>query len=59
LLETDSTGAVQTSYVLGNGDLISQKRSSTISYYLKDGQGSVRSLVDGATGTVTDRYSYA
>jgi len=57
VLETDGTGATQASYVLGGSELLSQKRGSTSSYYLKDGQGSVRTLLDGL-GAATDRYSY-
>jgi len=57
VLETDGTGATQASYVLGGSELLSQKRGNTSSYYLKDGQGSVRTLLDGL-GAATDRYSY-
>jgi RHS repeat-associated protein len=42
---------------LGGSELIAQDRGGTISYYLHDGQGSVRTLTN-AGGAVTDRYSY-
>jgi RHS repeat-associated protein len=38
-------------------DLISQRRSGTVSYYVYDGHGSVRALT-GTGGTVTDTYQY-
>jgi RHS repeat-associated protein len=38
-------------------ELISQRRGGSASYYLHDGQGSVRNLTD-ATGNVTDSYTY-
>jgi len=40
--QTDGTGAIQASYVLGNGQVLTQTRSGVTSYYLYDGQGSVR-----------------
>jgi len=60
--ELDGTITVQRVYTYGH-DLISQDvlmASSTWSpsYYLYDGQGSVRALTDG-TGTVTDTYDYS
>jgi RHS repeat-associated protein len=58
LLETGTNGAFKTSYVLGSGELISQKRGANPrEYYLLDGQGSVRGLTDG-TGTLTQEYAY-
>ncbi|HEY0603730.1 MAG TPA: RHS repeat-associated core domain-containing protein, partial [Herpetosiphonaceae bacterium] len=58
VLETDGSGGIQASYVLGGAELLSQTRSGTTSYYHTDGQGSVRTLTDSA-GNVTDRYSYS
>ncbi len=43
--------------MLGGTELLSQTRSGTTSYYLHDGQGSVRGLTN-TSGTFTDRYSY-
>jgi RHS repeat-associated protein len=57
LIEADNSWNIQTSYTLGNGELIGQNRSSTLSYYLMDGQGSVRGLTD-ASGSLTDSYAY-
>jgi RHS repeat-associated protein len=57
VLETDGNGAQQASYVLGGNELLSQKRGAVVSYYLHDGQDSVRALADN-TGNITDRYSY-
>jgi RHS repeat-associated protein len=57
VLETDEIGAIQASYVFGNAELIAQRRDGTTSYYLHDGQGSVRALVDDS-GSVTDIYRY-
>ena len=56
VIETDESDTV--GYVLGGTELLSQNRDDTISYYLHDGQGSVRNLTD-ADGNVTDRYEYA
>lgn len=58
VLESDATGATQASYVLGGTELIAQVRGGILSYYLQDGQGSVRTLTD-ANGAVTDRYDYS
>jgi len=55
--EFDSSDTLLTSYVLGNNELVSQKRGGVVSYYLQDAQNSVRTLTD-FTGAVTDRYSY-
>jgi RHS repeat-associated protein len=57
VLETDATGAILVNYVLGNAQLISQTRSGTTSFYLHDGQGSIRALTDSA-GNITDAYAY-
>ncbi len=56
LEETDSLGALQSEYIYGD-DLISQNRAGQISYYIYDGHGSVRQLIDDTT-TVTDTYTY-
>ena len=59
VLETDETNAVLGNYTLANGQLISQTRSGTDRFYLADGQGSIRALVDdAATVNVTDNYTY-
>jgi RHS repeat-associated protein len=58
--ETDGTGAVLASYVLGGAgysQLLEQARGGTTSYYLLDGQVNVRALTNGS-GTITDRYTY-
>src|SRR6185436_9955905 len=57
ILETDGNGAPIASYVLGDGMRISQRRGGTTSYYLYDGQRSVRALTD-AGGNTTDSYTY-
>jgi RHS repeat-associated protein len=57
LIEADNSWNVQTSYTLGNGELIGQNRSSTLSYYLMDGHSGVRGLTD-ASGSLTDSYAY-
>src|SRR5262249_30813136 len=57
ILETDASNNIQASYLLGNDQLISQKRGTTTSYFLPDAQGSTRALTD-ASGTVTDTYRY-
>jgi YD repeat-containing protein len=48
VVETDAAGAIQASYVLGNGRLISQTRGGTTGYYLTDAQGSIRALTDSS-----------
>jgi RHS repeat-associated protein len=57
VLETDGGGGILASYVLGGTELLSQTRGGATSYYLHDGQGSVRALSDPAGG-FTDTYSY-
>jgi RHS repeat-associated protein len=59
LVETNNSNVIQTSYILGNGDLTSQRRVSTTTpeYYLKDGQGSVRNLTDN-TGSLVSGQNY-
>jgi RHS repeat-associated protein len=57
VLETDASGAALASYVLAGPELIYQRRAGSTSYYLHDGQGSVRALSDG-TGAFTDEYTY-
>jgi RHS repeat-associated protein len=56
-LETDTTGAPQVNYVLGDNELFAQVRNGAVSNYLKDGQNSIRTLVDNS-GNVTDTYHY-
>jgi RHS repeat-associated protein len=71
LVEIEKNGNIQARYVYGNAcgscstnpvaELISQKRGAITNpreYYLLDGQGSVRGLTDGATGTLTQEYAY-
>lgn len=57
VVETDGSGAVTASYVLGNGKLIAQTRDGVTGYYLPDAQGSTRALTDNL-GSVTDTYAY-
>lgn len=56
-LETDGSGHQQVSYVLGDNGPLAQTRNSATSYYLQDGQGSVRALAN-ANGAITDQYRY-
>jgi RHS repeat-associated protein len=56
--ELNASNAVTVSYVLGNGQLISQKRGTTTSYYLPDIQGSTRALTTPAAA-ITDTYRYS
>jgi RHS repeat-associated protein len=55
--ETNGAGAAQATYLVANGDRLSQSRGGAVSTYLHDGQGSVRALTD-ASGAITDRYAY-
>jgi RHS repeat-associated protein len=60
LLETDGSNIIQVLYTLQPmlyGNLISQRRSGTTSFYLFDGLGSTTQLTNSA-GTVTDSYVY-
>ena len=60
LLETDGANATQVVYTnepAGYGNLVSQRRGSTTSYYLFDALGSTRKLTNAA-GSVTDSYDY-
>ena len=57
VLETNGSGSTLASYVLGGTELLSQSRSGVTSYYLHDGQGSVRDLTN-STGNITDTYAY-
>ncbi len=57
VLETDAGGAPLASYVLGGGELLSQRRAGSTSYYLGDAQGSARALTNSG-GVVTDTYDY-
>jgi RHS repeat-associated protein len=57
LRETDATGAALADYTIA-GDLpVAQQRGINASFYLPDGQHSVRALAS-ATGSVTDTYDY-
>ena len=60
LLETDGSNIIQVVYTLEPalyGNLISQRRSGTTSFYLFDGLGSTTQLAN-STGGVTDSYLY-
>jgi len=60
LLETNSSNIIQVVYTLEPmvyGNLISQIRSGTTSFYLFDGLGSTTQLVN-STGSATDSYVY-
>ena len=60
LLETDGSNVTQVVYTLepaGYGNLVSQRRSSTTSYYLFDALGSTRKLT-GSASSVTDSYDF-
>lgn len=58
VLESDGSGATLASYILAGTQLISQTRSGATSYYLQDGQGSVRGLTN-VSGTLIDSYAYS
>jgi RHS repeat-associated protein len=60
VVETDGADAVQAVYSLepaGYGNLVSQRRGATTSFYHFDGLGSTDRLSD-VNGTVTDSYLY-
>ena len=60
LLETDGSNATQVIYTLEPGvygNLLSQRRGSTTSFYLFDALGSTRKLTSSA-GSVTDSYDF-
>ena len=60
LLETNGSNIIQVVYTLEPllyGNLISQRRSGTTSFYLFDGLGSTTQLAN-STGSVTDSYLY-
>jgi RHS repeat-associated protein len=60
LLETDGSNVTQVVYTLepaGYGNLVSQRRGSTTSFYLFDALGSTRKLTSSA-GAVTDSYEF-
>ena len=60
LLETDASDVTQVVYTnepLQYGNLISQRRASTTSYYHFDGVGSTRELTD-ASQSITDTWLY-
>ena len=56
LAELDANGNELCYYTIG-ADLISQERNGKTSFYLYDGHGSVRGLVD-ESGKITDTYNY-
>lgn len=56
LEERDSSSKLVVSYTYGD-DLISQKRGTYKNYYLYDGSGSTRALINAAED-VTDTYTY-
>ena len=57
LEELPSVGATPTvTYTLGS-QIISQKKSGTVSHLMADGHGSTR-LLTGSTGAISDRYTY-
>ena len=60
VLETNGSNAIQVVYTLQprvHGNLISQRRNGTTSFYLFDGMGSTTQLTD-ASGAVTGSYLY-
>jgi RHS repeat-associated protein len=60
LLETDGSNVTQVVYTLepaGFGNLVSQRRGSTTSFYFFDALGSTRKLTSSA-GSVTDSYDF-
>ena len=60
LLETDGSNIIQVVYTLQPelyGNVLSQRRSGTTSFYLFDGLGSTTQLANN-TGSVTDNYLY-
>ena len=57
LEEVPSAGATPTvTYTLGS-QIISQKKSNTVSHLMPDGHGSTR-LLTGTNGAISDRYTY-
>ena len=56
LAETDESGSLTASYIRAD-ELIGQVRGGQISYYLFDGHGDVRALVN-EEGSLIDTYSY-
>ena len=56
IAEFDADGNMLCYYTIG-ADLISQERNGKTSFYLYDGHGSVRGLVD-ESGKITDTYNY-
>ena len=57
VLETDASGTILTSYVLGDEELLWHDQGGVRRYYLQDGQGNARHLAD-ADGNIVDRYTY-
>jgi RHS repeat-associated protein len=58
IAETDGQNTPEAHYVLGGAELLAQQRGDILSYYLHDGQGSVRTLTN-TSGDVTDHYRYS
>ena len=56
LAETDGRGNVKAEYTRADS-LIAQVRAGEVSYYLYDGHGDVRALLNEA-GRITDKYRY-
>jgi len=55
--ETDGPGNPLASYILGGTELLTQTRGGNTSFYLHDGQNSVRNLAN-VSGLITDTYVY-
>ena len=63
-LETDGSNVITANYTIGQGcpicdvsGLLSQNKGGTVSYFLKDGQGSVRNLTN-SSGVISENYRY-
>ena len=56
LEERDGSGNLMVRYVYGN-DLISQKRDNKLSFYIYDGIGSTRQLID-TSDVLTDTHVF-
>ena len=63
-LETDGSNVITANYTIGQGcpvcdvsGLLSQNKGGVVSYFLKDGQGSVRNLTN-SSGAITENYRY-
>jgi RHS repeat-associated protein len=57
VIEGSSTWNVDNYFVLAGNELVSQNKSSTVSYFVRDGQGSTRALTNGSS-SVTQSYIY-